>query len=86
MASGWTDTRPDAERVQIDLMRQAPSWRKLELLGQLSQTVRLLAASGLRERYPNATGQELRRRLADLLLGTEMAARVYGSKETEHVD
>ena len=86
MASGRTDTRPDAERVQIELMRQAPSWRKLELLGQLNQTVRLLAVSGLRQRYPDATDRELRRRLADLLLGTEMAARVYGPKETEHVD
>lgn len=86
MASGRTDTRPDAERVQIELMRQAPSWRKLELLGQLNQTVRLLAVSGLRQRYPDATDRELRRRLADLLLGTEIATRVYGSKETDHVD
>ena len=86
MTSGRTDTRPDAERVQIELMRQAPSWRKLELLGQLNQTVRLLAVSGLRQRYPDATDRELRRRLADLLLGAEMAARVYGAKETDHAD
>ena len=86
MASGWNDTRPDAERVQIELMRQAPSWRKLELLGQLTQTVKLLAVSGLRQRYPDATDRELRRRLADLLLGAEMAARVYVPKDMEHVD
>jgi len=86
IVSGKTDTRPDAERVQIELMRQAPSWCKLELLGQLSQTVKILAASGLRQRYPDATERELRRRLADLMLGTEMAARVYGPKEEDHVD
>ena len=86
MASDRIDTQPDADRVQIELMRQVPSWRKLEMLGQLTQTVRLLAISGLRQRYPDATDRELRRRLADLLLGTEMAARVYGPKETDHVD
>ena len=86
MVSNRTDTQPDAESVQIELMRQAPSWRKLELLGQLNQTVRVLVTSGLRQRYPDATDRELRRRLADLLLGAELAARVYGPKETDHVD
>lgn len=74
----FPDTRPEAERVQIELLRQAPAWRKLEMVGQMNQTVRTLALSGLRQRYPQATPQELRRRLADLLLGPMLAARVYG--------
>ena len=72
------DTRPEAEAVLIKLLRQAPPWRKLHMVGQLNQTVRTLALSGLRQRYPEATDQELRRRLADLLLGPELAAQVYG--------
>lgn len=76
-----SDTRPEAERVQIELLRQAPAWRKLELVGQMYLTVRLLALSGLRQRYPEATPDELRRRLADLLLGPALAARVYGPLE-----
>jgi hypothetical protein len=72
------DTRPEAELVLIKLLRQAPPWRKLHMVDQLNQTVRTLALSGLRQRHPNATPQELRRRLADLLLGPELAARVYG--------
>jgi hypothetical protein len=72
------DTRPEAEEVQIELMRQAPAWRKLALIGQLNQTVRLLAREGLRQRHPNATPHELERRLADLWLGPELAAQVYG--------
>jgi hypothetical protein len=40
--------------------------------------------SGLRQRYPQATPEELRR-LADLLLGPELAARAYGPlPEPEH--
>jgi len=75
----FPDTRPEAEAVLIGLLRQAPPWRKLHMVGQLNQTVRTLALSGLRARYLEATPQELRRRLADLLLGPDLAAQVYGS-------
>ncbi len=74
----FSDTRPEAEAVLIGLLRQAPPWRKLHMVGQLNQTVRTLAISGLRQRYPEATPQELRRRLADLLLGPDLAVRAYG--------
>jgi len=78
MSPLFTDTQPEAEEVQIKLLRQAPPWRKLELVSQLNQMARTLALSGLRQRYPQATPEELRRRLADLLLGQDLAARVYG--------
>lgn len=77
-ASLFPDTRPEAEAVLIELLRQAPPWRKLHMVGQLNQTVRTLALSGLRQRHPEATPQELHRYLADLLLGPELAAQVYG--------
>jgi hypothetical protein len=79
------DTHPEARRVQIELMRQAPPWRKMELLGQLNHMARLFALSGLRTRYPHASEREIRRRLADLILGEELAAEVYGPLE-ESVD
>lgn len=71
-----TDTRPAAERVHIQLMRQAPAWRKLRLLGELNAAARALALSGLRQRYPDASAEELRQRLAELWLGPQLAARV----------
>ena len=80
------DTPPDVERVQIDLMRAAPVWRKMELLGQLNQAARLFAISGLRRRHPDATEPEIRRRLADLILGAELAERVYGAMSKERID
>jgi len=78
----FPDTTPEAERVLIDLLRQAPPWRKLEMVGQMNQAVRTLALSGLRQRHPQATAEELRRRLADLLLGPALAAEVYGPLES----
>ena len=74
----FSDTRPEAEDVLIGLLRQAPAWRKVHMVDQLNQAVWLLALSGLQTRYPSATPQELRRRLADLLLGPDLAARAYG--------
>jgi hypothetical protein len=74
----FPDTSPDAEQVLVDLLRATPPWRKLEMVGQMNQAVRELALAGLRQRYPGASRDELRRRLAGLLLGEELAAQVYG--------
>jgi hypothetical protein len=38
----------------------------------------VLALSDLRERYPQASEPELRRRLADLRIGRELAEQAYG--------
>lgn len=78
MISSLSDTHPDAERVLVELMRQAPVWRRLEIVAQMNETVRLLILSGLRQRHPEATAEELRRRMADILLGPDLAARAYG--------
>jgi hypothetical protein len=68
----------ESEALQIALMRDAPAWRKLALVAEMNETVKLLAMSGLRSRYPEAGPAELRRRLADILLGPELAERAYG--------
>ena len=73
-----SDTSRAAERVLMRLANQTPSWRKVELMGEMYRAVRDLAMVGLRERFPGASTQELQRRLADILLGKELALRVYG--------
>lgn len=72
------DTPPEVTAVQMALLRKMSAARKLELVGQLNQTVRRLALSGLRTQYPDDTPEMLRRRLADYLLGPELAMKVYG--------
>ena len=79
MSTLFPDTHPEAEAVLIRLLRDAPPWRKLEMVDQLIQSVKLLALSGLRQRYPKDSEDSLRRRIADLLLGEELALKVYGS-------
>jgi len=81
-----SDTWPEAEAVRLRLLRSAPAWRKAELWAELNVTARALGLSGLRVRYPQASEAELQRRLADLCLGAELAARVYGPLTGEQDD
>jgi len=79
MSALFPDTRPEAEAVLIQLLREAPPWRKLEMVDQLNQSVKLLVLAGLRQRYPGENEELLQRRLAGLLLGEELASKAYGT-------
>lgn len=72
------DTSPETEVVLFKLWREASARRKLELMEGLNQSARQLAWAGLLHRFPNASPEELRRRLADIVLGEELAEQVYG--------
>ncbi|MFZ1399120.1 MAG: hypothetical protein WAS33_19595 [Candidatus Promineifilaceae bacterium] len=78
MTALYTDTHPKMEALQIELWRQASPTKKMNMLAQLNASARTLALTGLRAQYPQATEAELRRKLADLLLGEELARKVYG--------
>jgi len=66
------------ESLQTQLWRQASPTRKMNMLAQLNSAARLLALTGLRSQFPQASEAELRRKLADLLLGEDLARKVYG--------
>ncbi len=72
-----SDTHPKIEAMQIELIRRMPAWKKLAVIDGLNETVRALAISGIKERHPNATPQEIHRMLAELILGAELAQKVY---------
>jgi hypothetical protein len=72
------DTHPEAERVLIELLRNASPARKIAMVLDANRTARTLALTGLRERHPNDSPARLRRRLAELWIGPELAARAYG--------
>ena len=78
MSSLYSDTHPKMEALQIQLWRQASATRKMQMVAQLNESVHMLALAGLRSQYPQASEMELRRRLAGLILGEELALKVYG--------
>ena len=78
MTALYPDTSSKAERIQIELLRRALAWRKIQMIAQLNETVRTLALNGLRQRHPEASPQVLRRLLADLIWGESLAEKIYG--------
>ena len=72
------DTSPDAERVLIELWRRATPARKFAMIVSANRAGRALTTAGLRARFPQDSPAQLRRRLADLWLGPELAAKAYG--------
>jgi hypothetical protein len=73
-----SDTSPEAESIQIDLLRKAPTWKRLRVAAEMSETVMLLSRIGVARRNPGATPAELRRLAAETILGPDLASRVYG--------
>ena len=78
MATLSADTAPEIEAIQLAHLREMPAYRKLALVGEMYRSVRALAVAGLRLRYPNDTPAQRQRRLADLLVESELAQRAYG--------
>lgn len=77
MSALFPDTHPKAEALQIDLIRRILAWKKLAVLDSLNETVKTLALSGIRERHPDATPQQVHQVLAELMLGADLAQKVY---------
>ena len=72
------DTPTEVKVIIIARLRQASALEKWRMVADLNASVRALALAGLRQRHPHADEAELRRRLAGLLLGEELAERAYG--------
>jgi hypothetical protein len=73
-----SDTHPKIKALQIEWIRRMPPWKKFAIVDSLNETVCTLAISGIRQRHPQATPEEVRRMLAEMRLGAELAAKVYG--------
>jgi len=77
MSALFSDTHPKMEALQIQLIQRMPAWKKFSMVNDLNETVKALAVSGIKQRHPGATPEQIRRMLADLMLGAELARKVY---------
>lgn len=77
MTALYSDTHPKMEALQIELIRRMPPWKKFAVVESLNKTVRMLAISGIKQRHPQAPPEQVRRILAEMLLGAELAGKVY---------
>ena len=76
MVEAISDTDPEAERVQLELLRGATVGRRLRLALSLSSSVVALSRDGLARRTPSAGSEEVGLRFVELHYGQEIAAEV----------
>lgn len=72
------DTSAEVQQIHFELLRRASPGQKLRLTFDLIQTLRRLILADLRRQLPNASEDELRRRLIARLLPREDVIRAYG--------
>lgn len=68
------DTTPEAERVQVELLRAAPVARRLHLALRLTATVIGAARRAFERAHPHATRRERDLRFVELHYGADVAA------------
>ena len=76
MERGLSDTDPEAERLQLQLLRATSPSRRLRLALSLSRTVMSLARDGLARSFPGASTEEIGLRFVALNYGPELAEDV----------
>ncbi len=74
----FEDTDETTERKLIELTRALSDEKKLNLLFSMIETGRQLSLAGLKNRYPQASPEELKKRYAALVLDRETVMKVYG--------
>jgi len=70
-----SDTTPDAERVQIELLRRMSVAQRLALATSLSRTVIGLANRAIRRSMPDADEDEVRVKFVAVHYGDQLAER-----------
>jgi hypothetical protein len=81
LESGPADTTPEAAKVQLEIYRRMPPSRRLELALALSDTVRRVAAAGVRQRHPAYSDEQVRLAVLRLTLGDELFGQAFPGVE-----
>lgn len=71
-----SDTNQTAEQVQIALLRQAGTVRRVDLAAEMTSFAINGALTALRRRYPQADEREIRLHFAEQQYGAELARRL----------
>jgi hypothetical protein len=75
------DTHPDAERIQIELLRSASVARRMSLVRSLSRSVIELARRGIARADSRLNEDEVALRFVELHYGRDLAERLRADLE-----
>jgi hypothetical protein len=76
MRTQSSDTSPEMERVQIELLRKAPLSKRFAIMASWSQFITEVAKQGIRRDYPEADEEEVALILLARLHGQLLADKV----------
>jgi hypothetical protein len=76
MQARSVDTDPDAERVQIDLLRRAGPGRRARMALDLSAQVIDLARRAIRRSHPDLSEEDVHLRFVELNYGSDLASEL----------
>lgn len=79
--AAMNDTTPEAMEAQMNALRAMTPSRRLALAVGWSQNIRGLISQRLKAEHPELPPEDLRRMLAERLMGRELAIRAYGPGE-----
>jgi hypothetical protein len=77
------DTTEQAQNVLINLYRRMQPHVKIERIFDAYQMGKMLAMTGLRQRFPDASEKEIWRLWAQSHLGPELFSQVYAKAKDE---
>jgi len=85
MRAGKSDTPKEVEALIVRGYRQMTPKEKLEQVGQLNRSLRVLALAGIRQRYgADLSETEVRLRLGALSIDRETMIQAFGWDPNEH--
>jgi hypothetical protein len=73
-----SDTTPEAQQIHYEMMRRLPAAKRLALAFELTAGLRKLILANLRQRFPQASEEDIRRRFIARVLPRVDVIRVYG--------
>jgi hypothetical protein len=76
-----SDTSLEAIRIQHTIYRRMPPEKRLRLACQMSDSIRAVAADGVRARHPDYTERQVQLAVIRMTLGEELFRRVYPGED-----
>lgn len=80
----FSDTDPKALQVFLDIHRNMPAARKVEMVFEMTEMVLAASRAGVRMLYPDANEREVFLRATARRLDRETMIRVYGWDPLDH--
>jgi hypothetical protein len=74
---GWADTRPEAERRYLELLRALSAQQRWAMIAGMQRSGRAFLAAGLRAQFPAAPEDEIACRVTARLYGRKVATRLH---------